>query len=765
MTMVLSFPSLLNVGSLLALVIFIYAVLGVNMFTFVAHGDPSGGDAHGGIAAQRNFDNAFNICCSSSASRATAGRAVMADAMKDEASGKCSMAEGNCGSPAAIPYFISFQVIGSFIFLNLVVAVILENFAIPLAKLPDLLHVVPKLLGVKGKPKNKAMQLCFALRVPQHSGNVAFQEVVKALIEHNFLSSGAIDEDTAKEVAPGVMVPALQLKKPPPKGGADEDDAFAGTTAAQQETIAEVFAMMKMFQDDVRDAFTRSLARARDRIKRGVKGGFHGLTKEQAERRDAIIKADREEAAAEEASAIVAKGAAPAKPAPPAAAAATKPAATKPAATKPAATKPAATKPAATKPAATAAPAAAAAAKPKLPLDGVIKRATPPAADATPTKSALKSAQLTPTSPNQPESAKPTTTVSTDAPPPAGAGAAPKPVRSQPLKPPPQQQPMQQPMQQPVQQRTRNASGGGSAAAAVSTGSARIYDSMKEGMKTTYRALAPSAKSPIERTLPPSERKGVASSVRSSPPSFQTSARTTERGHAPRPYSPQNGPSRVPSSNHSALNFGVYPPGGGRCRRSGCASLPQALRRTTARRSGARRGRRTDAKGRGYTHISGRTSGRAQADANRRATGRPSGTVVTSLLKGARRPQKRLLAAAAAPTAVAEGGEVAVSPAAEGEAAAGCRRGRRHARRPGSGRRTPERRRRQPSAQCRAVLRHTQIPAPGRPSLASTSVATRTAERARTGTTHSTTTIRRDQLVETCLVEEQRALPARRNRS
>ena len=32
---VLSFPSLLNVGSLLALVLFIYAVLGVNIFTCV----------------------------------------------------------------------------------------------------------------------------------------------------------------------------------------------------------------------------------------------------------------------------------------------------------------------------------------------------------------------------------------------------------------------------------------------------------------------------------------------------------------------------------------------------------------------------------------------------------------------------------------------------------------------------------------------------------------------------------------------------------
>ena len=53
----------------------------------------------------------------------------MGSAMVSEASGACVQADGDCGSLAAIPYFISFQIIGSFIFLNLVVAVILENFA------------------------------------------------------------------------------------------------------------------------------------------------------------------------------------------------------------------------------------------------------------------------------------------------------------------------------------------------------------------------------------------------------------------------------------------------------------------------------------------------------------------------------------------------------------------------------------------------------------------------------------------------------------
>ena len=47
-TLVLSFPSLLNVASLLAMVIFVYAVLGLQLFSFVAHGDS--------IDAQRNFE-------------------------------------------------------------------------------------------------------------------------------------------------------------------------------------------------------------------------------------------------------------------------------------------------------------------------------------------------------------------------------------------------------------------------------------------------------------------------------------------------------------------------------------------------------------------------------------------------------------------------------------------------------------------------------------------------------------------------------------
>ena len=53
----------------------------------------------------------------------------MNDAMVDEERGCDPLATpSDCGSGLAVPYFISFMVIGSFVFLNLVVAVILDNF-------------------------------------------------------------------------------------------------------------------------------------------------------------------------------------------------------------------------------------------------------------------------------------------------------------------------------------------------------------------------------------------------------------------------------------------------------------------------------------------------------------------------------------------------------------------------------------------------------------------------------------------------------------
>jgi hypothetical protein len=130
-TMIYSFPSLLNVSCLLTLVVFMYAVLGVDLFCFVAHQDL--------IDAGRNFEtlgNAALLLFQCLTGDAWSG--LMVEAMVSEELGLCTEAAGDCGIWLAIPYFISFQMIGSFVLLNLVVAVILENFTNVNGANPDL---------------------------------------------------------------------------------------------------------------------------------------------------------------------------------------------------------------------------------------------------------------------------------------------------------------------------------------------------------------------------------------------------------------------------------------------------------------------------------------------------------------------------------------------------------------------------------------------------------------------------------------------------
>merc|ERR1719440_2666386 len=127
----------------------------------------------------------------------------------------------DCGSPIAVPYFISFTVIGTFVMLNLVVAVILENFTslgnvneslvgsndivefkevwgwydpdadgkIPAKMLPRLVRDLPPPLGVKGTVEDgetKAFRFCLSLGLKQQEGQVEFRPVLDALIHRNY---------------------------------------------------------------------------------------------------------------------------------------------------------------------------------------------------------------------------------------------------------------------------------------------------------------------------------------------------------------------------------------------------------------------------------------------------------------------------------------------------------------------------------------------------------------------------------------------------
>jgi len=122
-TLALSAPALVNVGILLSLIMYIYAIIGVQLFHLLAPGEFNNEEANFtsfGMALLTLF-------------RCITGESyngLMHDAMVSEAlePGRCDEAAGTCGTWVAIPYHVSFQIIGVQVVLQLVLAAILDTF-------------------------------------------------------------------------------------------------------------------------------------------------------------------------------------------------------------------------------------------------------------------------------------------------------------------------------------------------------------------------------------------------------------------------------------------------------------------------------------------------------------------------------------------------------------------------------------------------------------------------------------------------------------
>ena len=297
-TMVLSFPSLLNVGGLLALITFMYSVLGLTLFTFVA--DSGEVSLEAGLTAERNFRSlASSALVLFQCLTADGWSSVMNDAMIDESSGLCSDELGTCGTIAAVPFFISFQICGTFIFVNLVVAVILENFRMmhnansDLASVADLeafaeawaefdpdatkyihreqlVQLVLKLpppLGIKGSfaREARARSLCYRLSLKQRLGRVSFQEVLKELIEKSYFFDNEQDESGFKQVAgeerslPWGELPSPRLMQ------LQADSPAKSSWVMDKVTIGEVLAMQL-----IRSRLRTRLEEAKERLRAGA---------------------------------------------------------------------------------------------------------------------------------------------------------------------------------------------------------------------------------------------------------------------------------------------------------------------------------------------------------------------------------------------------------------------------------------------------------------------------------------------------------------
>eukprot|EP01135_Chromosphaera_perkinsii_P012281 Nk52_evm18s2630 gene=Nk52_evmTU18s2630 len=126
-TLLKSLPSFPYVGILLGMVFFIYAVVGMNLFGRVLVVDG------GGINNDANFRSfGASLLLLFRAATGEAWQDIMAACMVDTTDNPpCdpnAPGGSTCGSLLAIPYWISFVVVCTFLVLNLFVAIILDNF-------------------------------------------------------------------------------------------------------------------------------------------------------------------------------------------------------------------------------------------------------------------------------------------------------------------------------------------------------------------------------------------------------------------------------------------------------------------------------------------------------------------------------------------------------------------------------------------------------------------------------------------------------------
>ncbi|EDV26564.1 uncharacterized protein TRIADDRAFT_54700 [Trichoplax adhaerens] len=126
MSLAMSLPALLNIGCLLFLVMFIYAIIGMSLFGSMVH--------HGTITDTINFETFPNAMALLFRLMTAAGwNDVLDSLMTDGPNCNASLTNlaptGTCGNPgAAIPYMVTFVFITFLVLVNMYVAIILNNY-------------------------------------------------------------------------------------------------------------------------------------------------------------------------------------------------------------------------------------------------------------------------------------------------------------------------------------------------------------------------------------------------------------------------------------------------------------------------------------------------------------------------------------------------------------------------------------------------------------------------------------------------------------
>ncbi|TSP09133.1 Sodium channel protein type 5 subunit alpha [Bagarius yarrelli] len=129
--LMMSLPALFNIGLLLFLVMFIYAIFGMANFAYVKK--------HGGIDDMFNFETFGNSIICLFQITTSAGWNNLLDPILSNSPEECNPhlintgtnTKGNCGNPSlGITFFVSYIIISFLIVVNMYIAIILENFSL-----------------------------------------------------------------------------------------------------------------------------------------------------------------------------------------------------------------------------------------------------------------------------------------------------------------------------------------------------------------------------------------------------------------------------------------------------------------------------------------------------------------------------------------------------------------------------------------------------------------------------------------------------------
>jgi len=125
--LLLSLPALMNTLGVFLLVLFMYSLLAMSLFGRVISGEYLTEDSH-----FCDFTTAVYTMFRCSTGEDWNG--IMHDAMATPETSDCSYEAGDCGSWLALPFFISYVVLTTYVVLKMLIALILENYVIAIKR-------------------------------------------------------------------------------------------------------------------------------------------------------------------------------------------------------------------------------------------------------------------------------------------------------------------------------------------------------------------------------------------------------------------------------------------------------------------------------------------------------------------------------------------------------------------------------------------------------------------------------------------------------